>query len=113
MVVKILICFAVSNSTKGSLVHPCVPRGYKLIVNASDEQVLVASSGNFSECKSEALTLLKRKQGHLLHLHFPSFHLKFHYIVVVFFFLDQLAASVPGLRIVCLYILSWLVFFYF
>lgn len=66
MVVKILICFAVSNSTKGSLVHPCVPRGYKLMVNASDEQLLVSSLGNFSECKSEALALLKRKQGNII-----------------------------------------------
>ncbi|KAK9939332.1 hypothetical protein M0R45_016030 [Rubus argutus] len=31
-----------SNSTEGSLVHPCVPRGYKLMVNASDEQFLVS-----------------------------------------------------------------------
>lgn len=56
-----------SNSTKGSLVHPCVPRGYKLNVNASDEQFLVSSLGNFSECKSEALALLKRKQDKCVH----------------------------------------------
>ncbi|KAK9939336.1 hypothetical protein M0R45_016033 [Rubus argutus] len=55
-----------SNSTKGSLVHPCVPRGYKLMVNASDEQFLVSSLGNFSECKSEALALLKRKHGNII-----------------------------------------------
>ncbi|KAM5584846.1 putative apyrase 6 [Rosa sericea] len=53
-----------SDSRKGSLVNPCVPRGYKLTVNASDEQLLVSSlGGNFSECKSQVLALLKSKQG--------------------------------------------------
>ncbi|KAM1100447.1 hypothetical protein ACFX15_006685 [Malus domestica] len=52
-----------SNSMERSLGNPCIPRGYKLTVNASDAQLLVSSmGGNFSACKSEALALLNKRQ---------------------------------------------------
>ncbi|KAI5323446.1 hypothetical protein L3X38_032518 [Prunus dulcis] len=57
-----------SNSKERSLGNPCIPRGYKLTVNASDTQLLVSSmGGNFSSCKSEALALLKRRQDKCMH----------------------------------------------
>lgn len=64
---KKITCNAVSNSKERSLGNPCIPRGYKLTVNASDTQLLVSSmGGNFSACKSEALALLKRRQGSII-----------------------------------------------
>ncbi|PQQ11577.1 putative apyrase 6 [Prunus yedoensis var. nudiflora] len=57
-----------SSSKERSLGNPCIPKGYKLTVNASDTQLLVSSmGGNFSACKSEALALLKRRQDKCMH----------------------------------------------
>lgn len=58
-----MIGFAVSSSSDGFVGNPCIPRGYKLPLNASYAKPLASPAGNFSACRYEALALLKRKEG--------------------------------------------------
>ncbi|KAG4917987.1 hypothetical protein AAZX31_20G049900 [Glycine max] len=59
-----------SKSSKGNIINPCIPRGYEYpqISNASDvKHPLFQPDGNFSACRSEALSLLKRTEDRCLH----------------------------------------------
>ncbi|XP_027344744.1 probable apyrase 6 [Abrus precatorius] len=59
-----------SKSNKRNLVNPCIPRGYEYpwISNASYvKHPVFQPAGNFSVCRSEALSLLKRTEERCLH----------------------------------------------
>lgn len=59
-----MIFYEVSSSTDGVAGNPCIPRGYKPLLNASSGKLLeVNPAGNFSACRYEALSLLKRNEG--------------------------------------------------
>ncbi|XP_042955871.1 probable apyrase 6 [Carya illinoinensis] len=58
-----------STSSDGIAVNPCIPKGYKLSLNASHANLLdLHPAGNFSACRYEALALLKRKEDKCLQL---------------------------------------------
>lgn len=58
-----------SSSTDGVASNPCIPRGYKPLLNASSGKLLeVNPAGNFSACRYEALSLLKRNEDKCLEL---------------------------------------------
>ncbi|KAI4308327.1 hypothetical protein L6164_031412 [Bauhinia variegata] len=53
--------FSSSSSGRG-LGHPCIPRGYPWTSNASHiKQQIIQPAGNFSSCRSEAFSLLKKR----------------------------------------------------
>lgn len=59
-----MFCYAVSTSSDGIAGNPCIPKGYKLSLNASHAKLLeLHPAGNFSACRYEALALLKSKEG--------------------------------------------------
>lgn len=51
---------SLSSSSNGSVGNPCIPRGYDVPLNA--KPLASHPAGNFSACRYEALTLLKRKE---------------------------------------------------
>ncbi|XP_059430307.1 probable apyrase 6 isoform X2 [Corylus avellana] len=57
-----------SSSSDGFVGNPCIPRGYKLPLNASYAKPLASPAGNFSACRYEALALLKRKEDKCMQL---------------------------------------------
>lgn len=55
---------AVSNSSRGEVENPCIPKGYELTTNMSDKKLKkFHPAGNFSACRSEALSLLEKRRG--------------------------------------------------
>ncbi|XP_068494625.1 probable apyrase 6 isoform X1 [Phaseolus vulgaris] len=59
-----------SKSSKRNIINPCIPRGYEYpqISNASYvKRLIFQPAGNFSTCRSEALSLLKRTEDGCLH----------------------------------------------
>ncbi|TKY50019.1 apyrase 6 [Spatholobus suberectus] len=59
-----------SKSSKRNIFNPCIPRGYEYpwISNASYvKQPIFQPAGNFSSCRSEAVSLLKRTEDRCLH----------------------------------------------
>ncbi|XP_044482890.1 probable apyrase 6 isoform X2 [Mangifera indica] len=58
---------SVSSSRVGSN-NPCIPRGYELTLSSSDGKIIKSdAAGNFSACRFEALTLLKRRRDKCSH----------------------------------------------
>ncbi|KDP42912.1 hypothetical protein JCGZ_23854 [Jatropha curcas] len=52
-----------SPDREGSLGNPCLPKGYESAFNVSYSELLFSHpAGNFTECRLEALTLLKSKE---------------------------------------------------
>lgn len=67
------IVFAASKSSKRNIINPCIPRGYEYpqISNASYvKRLIFQPAGNFSTCRSEALSLLKRTEGCIMFSYF-------------------------------------------
>ncbi|KAH1215162.1 putative apyrase 6 [Glycine max] len=59
-----------SKSSKRNIINPCIPRGYEYpqITNASDvKHPIFQPAGNFSACRSKAVSLLKRTEDRCLH----------------------------------------------
>lgn len=90
-----MIGIAVSSSSDGFVGNPCIPKGYKLPLNASYAKPLASPAGNFSACRYEALALLKRKEGSnffcFQYDEFESFPIKldFLWIVNLYFILTE------------------------
>ncbi|XP_057953728.1 probable apyrase 6 isoform X2 [Malania oleifera] len=57
-----------SSSTDRIVSNPCIPRGYELTSNSSDSELLISHPvGNFSACRQEVLSSLKKRQDTCLH----------------------------------------------